>query len=185
MNLVLFGPPAAGKGTQAKRLVQSHGFTQLSTGDMLRATALQDTELGRKVAGLLGGGSLINDDIVIQMISERLDSLERGAIFDGFPRTVAQARALDAMLALRNTPLDRVIRLVVDEDALLARVEARFLSEGRADDNPESLKQRLVNYNTQTLPLLDYYRDQGKLCEVDGMANVDEVASQILDCLSK
>ena len=183
MNIVLFGPPAAGKGTQAKRLTQSLGLSQLSTGDMLRATAKQDTDFGREVAGLLGGGSLVSDEIVIKMISECLDGLERGAIFDGFPRTIAQARALDVLLELRNKPLKSVVRLVVDEDALLSRVESRFLAEGRADDNPESLKQRLVNYNEQTLPLLDYYRNQGKLCEVDGMADIETVHVNILDCL--
>ena len=186
MNLILFGPPAAGKGTQAKRLVAERGMVQLSTGDMLRAARASGSELGRKVAGIMDRGELVSDEIVIALIEERLPEAEAagGAIFDGFPRTVAQAEALDAMLAARGSRIDRVIRLKVDDEALLARVTRRFREEGRADDNPESFKVRLGAYNAQTAPLLPYYEAQGKLSEVDGMGSVEAVAAAIAEALA-
>ena len=186
MNLILFGPPAAGKGTQAKRLVAERGMVQLSTGDMLRAARASGSELGRKVAGIMDRGELVSDEIVIALIEERLPEAEAagGAIFDGFPRTVAQAEALDAMLAARGSRIDRVIRLKVDDEALLARVTRRFGEEGRADDNPESFKVRLGAYNAQPAPLLPYYEAQGKLSEVDGMGSVEAVAAAIAEALA-
>ncbi len=186
MNLILFGPPAAGKGTQAKKLVSKRGFIQLSTGDMLRAARTSGTELGRKVAGIMDSGALVSDEIVIALIEEQLN-LKPGApdfIFDGFPRTLPQAEALDALLARRGKKIDFVIRLKVDEAALIARVTRRFEAEGRADDNPDAFKKRLVAYNAQTAPLLPKYRAEGKLTEIDGMASVEAVAtaiSRILD----
>lgn len=185
MNLILFGPPAAGKGTQAKRLVADRGMVQLSTGDMLRAARASGSELGRKVAGIMDRGELVSDEIVIALIEERLPEAEAagGAIFDGFPRTVAQAEALDRMLTARGSRIDRVVRLKVDDEALLARVARRFGEEARADDNPESFKVRLAAYNAQTAPLLPYYEAQGKLVEVDGMGSVEEVASAIAEAL--
>lgn len=187
MNLILFGPPAAGKGTQAKKLVADRGMIQLSTGDMLRAARASGSELGRKVAAIMDAGSLVSDDIVIALIEERLPEAEAagGAIFDGFPRTVAQAEALDAMLARRGEKIDRVVRLKVDDQGLLDRVSKRFAEEGRADDNPESFKVRLQAYNAQTAPLLPFYVRQGKLAEVDGMAPVDEVAKAIAAALGQ
>ena len=181
MNLILFGPPAAGKGTQAKRLVSERGMVQLSTGDMLRAARTSGSELGKRVAAIMDSGALVSDDIVIALIEERLPEAEAagGAIFDGFPRTVAQAKALDAMLARRGQKIDRVIRLKVDDEALVRRIAKRFDAEGRADDNPESFKVRLDAYNTQTAPLLPFYREQGKLVEVDGMDSIDAVAKSI------
>ncbi len=181
MNLILFGPPAAGKGTQAKRLVSGRGYIQLSTGDMLRAARQSGTELGQKVAAIMDSGSLVSDEIVIALIEEQLDLNPDapGFIFDGFPRTVPQARALDEALAGRGKQVDAVIRLKVDEAALIARIEGRFAEEGRADDNPEAFKKRLVAYNEQTAPLLPIYAEQGKLKEVDGMANVDTVTASI------
>jgi adenylate kinase len=181
MNLILFGPPAAGKGTQAKRLVETRGMVQLSTGDMLRAARASGSELGDMVAGIMDRGELVTDEIVIALIEERLPEAEAagGAIFDGFPRTLAQAEALDKMLAGRGAKIDKVLRLKVDDDALLKRIEGRFLAEGRADDNPESFKIRLNAYNTQTAPLLPYYEGQGKLVELDGMASIDQVAAGI------
>lgn len=186
MNLILFGPPAAGKGTQAKRLVEGRGMVQLSTGDMLRAARAAGTELGNKVAGIMDRGDLVTDEIVIALIEERLPEAEAagGAIFDGFPRTLAQANALDEMLSGRDSKIDLVIRLKVDDAALMRRIEKRFADEGRADDNPESFKVRLDNYNAQTAPLLPYYEDQGKLVEIDGMASIEEVAAQIDSALS-
>ena len=178
MNLILFGPPAAGKGTQAKRLVAERDMVQLSTGDMLRAARASGSELGRKVAAIMDRGDLVSDEIVIALIEERLPETEAagGAIFDGFPRTVAQAEALDRMLAARGSRIDKVVRLKVDDEALMARIAGRFAEEGRPDDNPDSFKVRLAAYNGQTAPLLPYYAAQGKLTEIDGMGSIDEVA---------
>jgi len=181
VNLILFGPPAAGKGTQAKRLVAERRMVQLSTGDMLRAARASGSELGQRVAGIMDRGELVPDEIVIALIEEALAKAEGGggAIFDGFPRTVAQAEALDASLARRDSRIDLVIRLVVDDEALMQRIAGRFAAEGRSDDNPEAFAVRLGAYNKQTAPLLPYYRDQGKLVEIDGMAPIEEVAREI------
>ena len=187
MNIILFGPPAAGKGTQAKRLVDAGGLIQLSTGDMLRAARKSGTELGQRVAGIMDRGDLDSDDIVIALIEEQLDSNPdaRGFIFDGFPRTVPQAEALDASLSARDTQVDAVIRLVVEDDKLIDRVTKRFEEEGRKDDNPESFKIRLGNYNNQTAALLPFYAAQGKLHEVDGMASIEEVTHQVAAVLDR
>jgi len=181
MNLILFGPPAAGKGTQAKRLVEARKMVQLSTGDMLRAAIASGSELGNKVAGIMERGDLVSDPIVIELIEQRLPEAEAagGAIFDGFPRTIAQAQALDEMLEHRNSRIDLVIRLKVNDKALMDRVAGRFAESGRPDDNPESFQVRLNAYNAQTAPLLPYYSDQNKLVEVDGMGTVEQVAQAI------
>jgi len=184
LNLVLFGPPGAGKGTQAKILQEKRGLPQLSTGDMLRAAIAAQTPLGKQVEGILAKGDLVSDDIVIGIIGERYDQPDcaNGAVFDGFPRTIAQAEALDAMLAKRKRKIDVVIELKVDEAILLARVEQRIKESGgvvRPDDNPETLKARLAVYYKNTAPLLDFYRRQGKLETVDGMAPVDVVTKAI------
>lgn len=186
MNLILFGPPAAGKGTQAKRLVTERGMVQLSTGDMLRAAIASGSELGGRVKGVLDRGDLVTDDIVIALIEDRLPEAEAagGAIFDGFPRTVAQAEALDKMLAKRGQKIDLVLRLKVDEPSLVARISKRFAEQGRADDNPDVFVTRLAAYNAQTAPLLPYYQAQGKLTELDGMADVETVADSIDAALS-
>lgn len=181
MNLILFGPPAAGKGTQARRLVETRRMVQLSTGDMLRAAIASGSELGQRVSGIMQRGGLVSDDIVIALIEERLPEAEAagGAIFDGFPRTLAQAQALDIMLERRGSRIDLVIRLKVDDEALMQRVAGRFAESGRPDDNPDSFKVRLAAYNDQTAPLLPYYENQKKLLEVDGMGSIDEVAAAI------
>ena len=181
MNLILFGPPAAGKGTQAKRLVDARKMVQLSTGDMLRAAIASGSELGQRVAGIMERGDLVSDAIVVELIEDRLPEAEAagGAIFDGFPRNVAQAEALDAMLAQRGSRIDHVVRLKVDDEALMKRIAGRYAESGRPDDNPDSFKVRLDAYNTQTAPLLPYYQGQGKLSEVDGMGSVDIVAAAI------
>ena len=186
MNLILFGPPAAGKGTQAKRLVERRGMVQLSTGDMLRAAKASGTELGKRVAGIMDRGELVSDGIVIDLIEERLPETEAlgGAIFDGFPRTLAQAEALDILLKQRGKQIDLVLRLKVDDQALIDRIAGRFLAEGRPDDNPEAFKVRLAAYNSQTAPLLPYYEGQGKLIQIDGMASIEEVANQIDQALA-
>jgi adenylate kinase len=181
MNLILFGPPAAGKGTQAKRLTAERGYVQLSTGDMLRAARKSGSDLGNRVAAIMDAGSLVSDDIVIALIEEAIEANKGapGFIFDGFPRTVAQAEALDAMLARHGRRIDRVVRLEVDPEKLMDRVAKRFAEEGRADDNPQSYKVRLDAYLTQTAPLVDHYQKQGKLTGVDGMADIGSVARAI------
>jgi adenylate kinase len=181
MNLILFGPPAAGKGTQAKRLVETRGMVQLSTGDMLRAAIASGSELGQRVDGIMKRGDLVSDAIVIELIESRLPEAEAhgGAIFDGFPRTLAQAETLDHMLDGRRRPIDLVIRLKVDDAALMQRVAGRFAESGRPDDNPVAFEKRLVAYNRDTAPLLPYYEAQDKLVTVDGMAPVDAVAAAI------
>ena len=181
MNLILFGPPGSGKGTQAKRLVAERGMVQLSTGDMLRAAIAAKSKLGQQVEPILAAGQLVPDAIVIELIEERMPQAEEagGAIFDGFPRTVAQAEALDAMLEARGRGIDQVVRLCVNDDELLERITQRFAEQGRPDDNPETFKARLEAYNRQTAPLLPYYEGQGKLVEVDGMGSIPQVAEAI------
>lgn len=182
MNLVLFGPPGAGKGTQSKILQEKRGLPQLSTGDMLRAAVALGSPLGKEVEAILARGELVSDEIVIRIIAERYDRPDcaNGAVFDGFPRTIPQAQALDAMLAQRKRSISAVIELKVDEAILLDRVEQRIRSgQSRSDDNPESLKKRLAVYRRDTAPLLDYYRAQGKLATVDGMAPIDAVTKAI------
>ena len=184
MDLILFGPPGAGKGTQAKVLQDERGLIQLSTGDMLRAAVAQGTELGKKSKAIMDRGDLVPDDLVIGIIAERLDKPDtaRGVIFDGFPRTVAQAKALDTMLAGRGLKIDAVIELKVDDEAMVGRMESRVRENPgsvRADDNPETLRKRLGVYRQNTAPLLDFYRGQGKLVTVDGMAPIAEVSAAI------
>ncbi len=185
MNLILFGPPAAGKGTQAKRLVAERKFVQLSTGDMLRAARESGSELGLRAAAIMDAGHLVSDEVVIALIEDALVTHEgaAGFIFDGFPRTLGQAEALDAMLAGRGEKIDLVLRLLTRDEELIGRVEKRFLELGRADDNPEAYKKRLSAYNRDTAPLVPVYRSQGKLVEVDGMADVETVAAGIAKAL--
>lgn len=187
LNLILFGPPAAGKGTQAKRLVTERNFVQLSTGDMLRAAKASGSELGLKVADIMDNGQLVSDEIVIALIEEQLDAQKgtAGFIFDGFPRTVPQAEALDDLLQKRGESVDSVIRLKVEDAAILGRIAKRFEEQGRKDDNPETFKVRLNAYNTQTAQLLPYYAAQGKLTEVDGMAEIDSVSASISEVLDR
>jgi adenylate kinase len=181
MNLIMFGPPGAGKGTQSKRLVEGRGFIQLSTGDMLRAARTSGSELGARVAAVMDSGSLVSDEIVIELINEQIENNPNAAgfIYDGFPRTLAQAVALDGLLSQRGHRIDVVIRLVVNDQELLDRVTKRFEDQGRADDNPETFVKRIAAYNEQTAPLLPFYGDRGLLREVDGMASMDAVASAI------
>ena len=187
LHLVLFGPPAAGKGTQAKRLVTERSLVQLSTGDMLRAAVKSGSELGQKVDSIMKSGDLVSDEIVIALIDEQLETQAgaAGFIFDGFPRTVAQAEALDSVLKKRGESVDSVIRLKVEDEAILGRIAARFEEQGRKDDNPETFKHRLETYNKQTAPLLPFYSAQGKLTEVNGMADIETVAASISEVLDR
>jgi adenylate kinase len=189
LNLVLFGPPGAGKGTQAKVLVESRGLPQLSTGEMLRAAVKAGTPLGKKVDALLTKGELVPDDIVIDIIAQRYDQPDcaKGAVFDGFPRTIAQAEALDAMLGTRGKKIDAVLELKVDDKVLLDRVEQRIKQGGilRSDDTPETLQHRLGVYYKNTAPLLDYYGKQGKVVTIDGMASIAEVTRNIASALDR
>jgi adenylate kinase len=183
MNIILFGAPGAGKGTQAEKLVAKYGLVQLSTGDMLRAAISAGTDLGKRAKEIMDRGDLVSDDIIVGMIAARLDDKDcaNGVILDGFPRTVAQAEALDEMLTSKGLSLDGVIEIRVDEAALFARIENRAAETGgaRSDDNADTLRKRLAVYHENTAPLLPYYRDKGVLKSVDGMATIDEVAAQI------
>jgi adenylate kinase len=184
MYLILFGPPGAGKGTQASILQREVGLPQLSTGDMLRAAIAAGTDLGKRCNAIMERGDLVSDEIVIAIISERLDQPDcaNGAVFDGFPRTTPQAEALDRMLAGRACRIDAVIELKVDDEAMIGRMETRVKESGgsaRADDTPETLKRRLGVYRRNTEPLLAFYRGQGKLKTVDGMAPIPQVAAEI------
>jgi adenylate kinase len=187
MRLILLGPPGAGKGTQAQRLVQRYGIVQLSTGEMLRAAAAAGTPVGLKAKDIMASGSLVPDDIVIGIISDRLDQPDarKGFILDGFPRTVPQAQALDELLKKKHMKLDAVVELRVNESALLARVESRvaeMLARGeqvRIDDTPEVLSKRLASYRSLTEPLIHYYSERRKLLTVDGMMTIEHVTRQI------
>ena len=190
MNLVIFGPPGAGKGTQAGILETRHGLKQLSTGDMLRGEIASESELGHKVKDILARGDLVSDDIMIDMISNRIDQddCEKGFILDGFPRTTAQAEALDKMLSKKGKEIEHVILLVVDEKALLERIRTRISQSGqeaRADDNEETLKNRLEVYHEQTAPVLPYYEEKGLIRKIDGMREIDIVSGEINAVLGK
>jgi adenylate kinase len=208
LNILLLGPPGAGKGTQAKRLEERYGMIQLSTGDMLRAERASGSALGRQVQAIMDAGKLVSDDIMIALIASRIAGLKgKGFILDGFPRTVPQAQALDDMLEKNGIALDRVIELTVDEDALIDRISGRFSCKScgasyhdryhqpkqpgrcdicgstdfvrRPDDTAETVKARLEAYRDQTAPILPYYRAKGLLRSIDGMAEIDAVAQQI------
>jgi adenylate kinase len=209
MNIILLGPPGAGKGTQARILMDTQGLVQLSTGDMLRAAVAAGSEVGKQAKAVMEAGKLVSDAIVIGVVSDRLDEPDtrKGVIFDGFPRTAAQARALDRLLAEKRLRLDAVVSMDVDDDLLVDRVSGRFTCGGcgegyhdthkrpandgvcdscggtefkrRADDNAETVRARLTAYHADTAPLIEYYRGTGKLRTVDGMADIGEVTRSI------
>jgi adenylate kinase len=187
MRLILLGPPGAGKGTQAQRLVHKHGIVQLSTGEMLRAAVAAETAIGLKAKDVMASGGLVPDEIVIGIISDRLDQPDaaKGFILDGFPRTVPQAEALDELLKKKHIKLDAVVELRVNESALLQRVETRVAEmrargeDVRIDDTPEVLAKRLASYRSLTEPLIHYYSERRKLLTVDGMMTIEEVTREI------
>lgn len=187
MRVILLGPPGAGKGTQAQRLVERHGAIQLSTGDMLRAAIAAGSPIGLRAKEIMARGELVPDEVVVSIVADRIAERDavRGFVLDGFPRTVPQAEALDAMLRAKNLDLDAVIELKVDEGILMDRIETRvaqMLAAGqpvRADDNAESMQKRLAAYRIQTAPLIEYYGRKGTLRSVDGMASIDQVTADI------
>ncbi|MEM7176807.1 MAG: adenylate kinase [Pseudomonadota bacterium] len=213
MNIILLGPPGAGKGTQARLLVESQGMVQLSTGDMLRAAVAAGTEIGRQAKAVMDAGGLVSDKIVTGIVSERLDApdVTNGVIFDGYPRTAAQAASLDSLLAEKGMSLNAVVVMAVDDDLLVHRVSGRYTcancGEGyhdtekkpavegvcdkcgstefkrRADDNAEAVRTRLTAYHSDTAPLITYYDAQGKIRTVDGMAPIEEVTRALVDAL--
>jgi adenylate kinase len=215
MNIILLGPPGAGKGTQARILMDDMGLVQLSTGDMLRAAVAAGSEVGKQAKAVMEAGQLVSDEIVIGVVAERLDQpdAKAGVIFDGFPRTAAQAEALDRLLADKGLTLDAVVSMDVDDDLLVDRVSGRFTCAGcgegyhdthkrpardgvcdncgasefkrRADDNAETVRARLTAYHADTAPLIVYYTATGKLITVDGMADIDEVTRSIRNALGK
>lgn len=214
MNIILLGPPGAGKGTQARVLIEERGMVQLSTGDMLRAAQAAGTPLGERVKDIMARGDLVTDEIVIGLIEERIEAgdADKGVIFDGFPRTLAQADALETLMADKGIELDRVVEMRVDDEALIARVTGRFTCgkcgevyhevtkrpkvdnvcdkcgaenffKHRADDNEESMRKRLFNYYRDTSRLIGYYHAKGKLVSIDGLGEIDEVASRVHSAL--
>ncbi|MBS0277846.1 MAG: adenylate kinase [Proteobacteria bacterium] len=191
MNIVMFGPPGAGKGTQAKVLQETRGLPQLSTGDMLRAAIAAKSPLGQKVEAILAKGDLVPDETVVGIINERLNKPDaaKGAVFDGFPRTIPQAEALDRLMASRGKQIDLVIELKVDEAVLLGRAEQRVketVAAGgtpRPDDTPETVRNRLDVYRRNTAPLVAYYAKQGKVVTVNGMAPIADVTAAIARAL--
>lgn len=193
MRLILLGPPGAGKGTQSERLVKALGVPQLSTGDMLRAAVKAGTPVGLKAKAVMESGGLVSDDIVVGIVADRIEEADakKGFILDGFPRTVAQAEALDKMLAGKGLKLDSVLELKVDEAALLKRIEGRAadtIKAGgtvRADDNPDAFKIRLDQYRAQTAPVSAYFAGKGALKEIDGMMPIDAVTAALMQALGK
>lgn len=187
MNIIFFGPPGAGKGTQAKIIEDKLGLKQLSTGDMLRAEVAQATDLGKQAKAIMDSGELVSDDIVIGMIAGLVDSPEcsKGVIFDGFPRTKEQAIALDEMLSERDQKIDLVLELKVNDEALVERIEKRAKEEGRSDDTVDALKNRLSQYRSYSADVLPYYQSRGEVPAIDGMKSIGEVTAQIEDVLAR
>lgn len=185
-RIVLLGPPGAGKGTQASAIIASKGIPHISTGDMLRAAVKAGTPIGQKAKAVMDAGELVSDEIVIGIAEERLGQpdAKKGFLLDGFPRTLAQAEALERMLAKLGTPLDCCLALTVDNEAIVQRLLKRAQIEGRADDNEATIRERMRVYDAQTAPLLGFYRRSGRLVEVSGMGTVDQVGERIREALN-
>ena len=184
-RIVLLGPPGAGKGTQATAIVESKGIPHVSTGDMLRAAVKAGTPIGKKAKAVMDAGELVSDEIVIGIAEERLGQADarQGFLLDGFPRTLAQAEALEQLLAKLGTPLDCCLALTVDNEAVVQRLLKRAQIEGRADDNEVTIRERMRVYDSQTAPLLGFYRGRGKLVEISGMGTIEAVGQRIREAL--
>ena len=186
-RMILLGPPGAGKGTQATSLIERLDIPHVSTGDMLRAAVKAQTPVGQKAKAVMDAGELVGDDIVIGIAEERLseDDAKKGFLLDGFPRTIAQADALEALLSKLGVELNCFLALTVDNDAIVERLLKRAEIEGRADDNEESIRERMREYDSKTAPLLKFYKDRDRLVEVDGIGTIDEVGERIKQALDK
>jgi len=188
LNIVLFGPPGAGKGTQAEFLIESYGLNHLSTGDLLRSEMGAGTKLGLEAKSFMDKGELVPDEIVIGMIKSKLETVKdaKGFIFDGFPRTVDQARALDELLNNNGTPISGMLSLEVEKQELIARLVSRGKISGRADDQDEAIIENRINvYNQKTLPLIEYYKPQGKYFGINGMGSIAEIADRLKEVIGK
>jgi adenylate kinase len=186
LNIVLFGPPGAGKGTQAEKIIDKYNLVHLSTGDILRSELAEKTELGLKAKKYMDKGELVPDEVVIDMIETKIDQNPgaKGFIFDGFPRTIAQAEALDKMLSKKNTPITAMLMLTVEHDELIKRLLNRGKDSGRKDDqNLSVIENRIKVYNNETAPLIDYYEKQGKYCAVQGMGSIEEIFERLCNTI--
>lgn len=182
LNIVIFGAPGSGKGTQSEKIVAKYGIDHISTGDVLRAEIKAGTELGKAAKGLIDNGQLVPDDLIVNMLAAKLDGFteSKGVIFDGFPRTIAQAEALKKMLNERGQDVTAMIELDVPEEELMTRLIKRGAESGRADDNEETIRKRLVVYNEQTAPLKDWYKNEGKHCYINGLGELDRIFNDIV-----
>ena len=187
LNIVIFGAPGSGKGTQSARIVEKYGINHISTGDVLRAEIKNGTELGKIAKGYIDQGQLLPDELIIDILASTLDSFEesKGVIFDGFPRTIAQAEALKKMLAERNQEVSIMLDLDVPEDELMTRLIKRGQESGRADDNEETIKKRLVVYHSQTSPLIDWYKNDGKYQHINGLGTMEGIFAEIAEAIDK
>lgn len=185
MRIVLLGPPGSGKGTQAKLLNERLGVPHISTGDLLRTAVAEGTSLGRKAKAAMDAGELVSDELMLGLIEERLGAadVERGFILDGYPRNLAQAESLDALLERLGQPVDRALELAVDEEQIVDRLAKRAEEEGRSDDTEEVVRNRLAVYREQTAPVSDYYRNKGLLTRVDGIGSIEEINQRLVDAL--
>ena len=185
LNIVIFGPPGSGKGTQSSKIIQKYGLYHLSTGDMLRAEIAAESEIGLKLKGMISRGELVPDEVVIDMIGNKINEAEdvNGFIFDGFPRTVKQAESLDALLESNGMAISMMINLDVDNKELIGRLLKRAEAEGRADDNLETIQNRIQVYENQTSPLIDYFEKQGKARPVNGLGTVDDIFNRIVEVI--
>lgn len=185
LNIVIFGAPGSGKGTQSERIVAKYGINHISTGDVLRAEIKAGTELGKTAKGYIDQGQLLPDELIIDILASTLDGFKesKGVIFDGFPRTIAQAEALKKMLAERDQEVSIMLDLDVPEDELMTRLIKRGQESGRADDNEETIKKRLVVYHSQTSPLIDWYKEDGKYCHINGLGTMDGIFASIAEAI--
>lgn len=187
LNIVLFGPPGAGKGTQAEKIIKEYNLVHLSTGDILRSELAEKTELGMEAKNYMDKGELVPDEVVIGMIETKIDqnALARGFIFDGFPRTITQARALDSMLSKKGNPITAMLMLTVEHDELIKRLLNRGIESGRRDDqNMAVIENRIRVYNNETAPLIDYYESQGKYYDVEGMGSIEEIFKRLCNTIN-